>query len=108
MSPVVYREDESSAWGVVAIVMVVALFALMIGYFAWWRPANVNAESRQPDVINVQPPATQPSPTVIPVPVPGPQGPAGAPGPAGPAAPAQPAPAPEPVPSTEPAPSPGG
>lgn len=93
MSPVVYRDDDSPAWGVTAIVLVVALFALMLGYFAWWRPSQIDAAPRSPDVINVQPatPSQPSSPTVIPVPVPGPQGPAGPSGAAGPAGPAGPA-----------------
>lgn len=93
MSPVVYRDDESSAWGVMAIVMVVAVFALLIGYFAWWRPTQINAEPRERNII-VQPQAQPSSPTVVPVPVPGPagpQGPAGASGASGPAGPAGPA-----------------
>lgn len=107
--PVIYREDDGSyAWGTMAIVLVVALFALLIGYFTFWQP-RVNASSG-PDVHIVQPaPTQQTSPSVIPVPVPGPagpagpagapgangapgaSGPAGAPGPAAPAAPAEPA-----------------
>ncbi|MFN3648813.1 MAG: hypothetical protein ACK47B_04455 [Armatimonadota bacterium] len=90
--PVVYRDDDSSAWGTMAIVLVVALFALLIGYFAWWQP-RVNAETpdRGGDVTIVQPsnPQPSPSPSIIPVPVPGPQGPAGPQGaPGAPGAPA--------------------
>src|SRR5688572_5324273 len=94
MSPVVYREDDSPAWGMMAIVLVVALFALLIGYFAWWRPGQVEAEPRNGDTTIVQPQPSNPPPTIIPVPnpgAPGPPGPAGPAGPAGPSGPAAPA-----------------
>jgi hypothetical protein len=104
--PVVYKEDDSPAWGVTAIVLVVALFALMLGYFAWWRPSQIDAAPRSPDVINVQPaaPAQPSSPSYVPIPVPGPSGPAGpsgAPGASGPAGPSgAPAPAAPAAPAT--------
>lgn len=81
--PTVVRESDGSGMGVLAIVLVVAVFALLIGYFAWWQPRTTEASTPGPDV-NIVTPAPERDTNVIPVPVPGPQGPAGAPGPAGP------------------------
>src|SRR5436309_6827268 len=83
MSPVVYRDDGSFAWGTLVLVLVVLLVIFMVGYFAWYQPTYVHET-----VIN-QPGSSQPGP-------PGPPGPSGAPGapgasgasgPAGPAGP---------------------
>lgn len=38
--PVIYREEDSPAWGTMAMVLIIALFALLIGYFAWWHPTG--------------------------------------------------------------------
>src|SRR5258707_10632081 len=81
MSPVVYRDDSSFAWGTLLLVLVVLLVIFMVGYFAWYQPTYVHET-----VIN-QPTSNAPGP-------PGPPGPsgspgaAGAPGAAGPAGPA--------------------
>ena len=84
--PVVYRDDESTtAWGMMALVLVVVLFMLGIGYFAWYRPTYVEATPRGDTTIVYPAPPTQSPPTVIPIPTPGPSGPAGPSGPSGPA-----------------------
>jgi hypothetical protein len=118
MSPVVYREDSgsSAAWGVLAAVAIV-LGLLLVAWFAFWRPSNVDATPRDNDVNIIQPSqpsAPAPAPSVIPVPIPGapgpsgPAGPQGAPGPSGPSGPSGGSGASSPSGTTAPAPSTGG
>ena len=45
MSPVVYRDDGSFAWGTLLLILVVLLVVLMVGYFAWYQPAYVTHET---------------------------------------------------------------
>ena len=60
--PVIYRDDGSVAWGMLAIFTIVALAVLMVGYFAWYRPA---AEPAGPNVV-VTPSAPAPAPAPAP------------------------------------------
>ena len=87
--PVVYREGEGSGWGAAMVIAVVAVLALLVGYFAWWGPRNTSADTpapSQPDVNIVQP--SQPAPPAQPdvdinVTPPGPSGGTTSPEPSG-------------------------
>src|SRR5688500_17275585 len=66
--PVIYREDGSVAWGMLAIFMVVLVVIMMVGYFAWYQPSYV-ADRDGPDSINITNPApaaapAQPAPNI--------------------------------------------
>jgi hypothetical protein len=68
--PVIYRDDGSVAWGMLAIFTIVALAVLMVGYFAWYRPA---VEPAGPNVVvtpSTPPPAPAPNVNVAPAPAP--------------------------------------
>ena len=87
--PVIYRDDGSVAWGMIAIFLVVLIVIVLVGYFAWWGPSQTVVTNPAPVTtvpnINVTPPPSYPAPSVVPVPGPaGPSGSPGAPGPAGP------------------------
>ena len=71
MSPYVADQStgESFAWATLAIILIVLLVAVLIGYFALWSPSQTT----------VVVPQQQP-PTAV---TPGPQGPPGPPGPSG-------------------------
>lgn len=106
--PVIYREDGSAAWGMIAAMLAALVVVLGLGFFIWTQSQPVAAVDRGHTTI-IQPPAPQPqvAPTVVPVPVPGaagPAGPAGAPGASGATGPAG-APAP---PADPAAPATGG
>lgn len=102
--PVVYRDESGPAYGMLIAVVVVALVAVLVGYFAWYSPSQTTPAR---DTTIIQTPSQPSSPAVIPVPTPGPAGAPGAPGPAGaPGAPG--APGPGGSPGSPGAPGPGG
>jgi hypothetical protein len=82
--PVIYREDGSTAWGMIAAVLVVVIMAVGAGVFMFSQSQPAAVVERGSTTI-IQPSATQsqPSPAVIPFPVQGPAGPAGMPGASG-------------------------
>jgi Collagen triple helix repeat (20 copies) len=69
--PFIYRDDGRPAWSTLALLLSGVLAVLLIGYFAWYRPAHIVEQN-----------TTTGMPSMTPG-FPGPAGPAGPPGPAG-------------------------